>query len=400
MKIAKLFIPGSFEDAYIYRGQLIVLTEERSLRVYSLNTLIATIEKNIKGISPILTYLFLRNDWLGSEQFKMQSGNVGFRRAFLKSFELFPQPYLELSHGRLESQEETIDIDASVLLDMSIYNGRMYIGADTGFYHLDLDWDFDRPGVGFISQDPVKRLDARCLSSSAKYGAVNASCGDNGLFTFIDEFGSMGLSSSQETKTAERSVRTAWLNYDLINYADSISPTLLKSDHESVAGSRRFNQSRNLERERTVLTDIGHQRFDLSYLIGIVRADNGNNLDTNHIQYVYNSSSVMFVHTSTGNFYSLGLKTMSDMRPRISFTRTYKGPNVRILSARSSRVGLVIETDDRVLLFANSKWIPLVDSEVLSVRTFPSSRRFQNVAVVTNEEGVFLISMFDEESHK
>jgi hypothetical protein len=34
VKIAKLFFPGAYEDAYVYMGRLFILTEKRTILTY------------------------------------------------------------------------------------------------------------------------------------------------------------------------------------------------------------------------------------------------------------------------------------------------------------------------------------------------------------------------------
>jgi len=74
MKIAKLFFPGIYEDAYVYMGRLFILTEQRTILVYDLDKLVNSLEqdseKRVSGSLPIPTYMFSRNDWLSSSQFK------------------------------------------------------------------------------------------------------------------------------------------------------------------------------------------------------------------------------------------------------------------------------------------------------------------------------------------
>lgn len=111
---------------------------------------------------------------------------------------------------------------------------------------------------------------------------------------------------------------------------------------------------------------------------------------------------MIFIHTTDGHFYSLGMlhpeleESAGDIGEKVRFTKTYKGANVRILSVNSTGLGLVIETDNQVLLFAQNEWFHVFESEVLSVRTFPRSKRFRNIVIITNEEGIWIISLFDD----
>jgi len=392
MRIVKLFLPGRFEDAYLYMGRLLVLTEERTLREYNLDRITDFIDTGEQGYgygyAPIATTMFARNDWLASSQFKLLMQNNLLLQAFLAALDRFPQPFLDLANAAPAIIDVELRIPGHLLLDMTIYNKRLYVGADTGLYHVDLDWNTNVP---MTIHTPQRRMDARCISTSANYGAVTASCGNDGLFTILDDFGwSKRDTTPTPTETAKTSIRAGWMTYDLINYATPTQPLVFRTRHEPAR-----DDDRRAERDRTVLTNIGTERISLSFLFDRIQQDYG--IDRDAVQYTYNSNNMVFIHTWRGDFYFLGLKDIWGEEPSVRFTRTYKGEGTRILSAHWSKPGLVIETDERVLLFAHGEWHAIIESAVLSVRTFPKSRRFQNLVAVTTEDGVLLAGMFDEE---
>jgi len=118
--------------------------------------------------------------------------------------------------------------------------------------------------------------------------------------------------------------------------------------------------------------------------------------DANLVQYIFNSDKVVFIFTFDGHFFALDVKARKTGPPKLRFTHTYKGADTRILSAAPTKLGAVLETDDRVLHFANGDWTTLLNSPALSVRTFPQAKNFHNLISVTSEEGVYLIAVYDE----
>lgn len=386
MKIVKLFLPGKFEDAFVYMGRLLILTEDRALQIYSLDEIVQYLEEKIPAALPVPTLMFSRNDWLVSSLFGSLVKNRGTFEAILATFDSFPEPYFVLDEPRLILKEEQLRVSANVILDINIYNGRLYMGADTGFYHIDIQWD---QSDTIVAEKVEKRHDARCLNTSAKSGAVNASCGDAGLFTAIDDFQWFYRNKrhAEMTRLADKSLKTAWFNFDLMNYPTHITPFLLRSERRNISAQSGF------DREPQVLTELGKNRVYLDDLFGMMQ--DKYDFQPEMVQFTYNTNNVLFIHTTTGNFYSAGMY-LRDNVLNVRFTKTYKGANSRILSAHPCRVGTVIETDDRVWLFAHGKWILLFDTAVLSVRTFTRSRRFQNLVALTSEEGLFLIGLFDD----
>ncbi len=82
--------------------------------------------------------------------------------------------------------------------------------------------------------------------------------------------------------------------------------------------------------------------------------------------------------------------------PLLRFSHAYKGAGTRILSAATTKLGAVLETDNRVLHFANGEWTDVLDSPALSVRAFPNAKSFHNLIAVTAENGVYLVGLFDD----
>lgn len=386
MKTLKLFFPGRFEDAHLYMGRLILLTENRSIRVFSLERIVAKLEQQYSDIASIPTLMFLRNDYLASEQFKLLLRNHAMAESILAALNRFPQSYAEIKD--IQPDEFTLDLHSQILLDTVLYNSRLYIGADDGFFHIDLPFS---NSISEIRGKPQKRLDARCVRVLAGYGAVNASCGNAGLYTALDEFGS---GPKRISKTAERSLRATWLDHALINYPTYSAPELHRCSYEVPE-----YRSRPDDPDRKMITFIDPEAVDLAYLFESLIVKYG--ISREAIQYSFNSNKAVFVNTFDGQFYAIGLKHEGKTdRPTLeyakSYNRTQNHNNTRVLSSSPVRYGEVIETEDQVLLFADKQWSVLEDSEVLSVRTFRKSKRYQNVVAITKEDGVILVSLFDE----
>ena len=388
MRSFGLFLPGNFEDAYIYMGRLLILTAERSLRFYDIEKIVGGIEEQMPQFQPLFTYLFTRNDWLASTQFKSLLKNHEFLNTFLSIFhQASKEPYFEIKENPKHLQFEfELGIPANVLLDMAVYNQRLYFGADTGLYHLDAVMESEYVQV---PNAPVKRHDGRSMNTSAGYGSINVSCGNDGLFSGFDEFGWITKDGKRPlSRTAEKSVRTAWSGQDLINYLTATTPILLTGVHEK-------STSKGLETEKTVLTNIGAEKIDLDYLFEKIFAVEMEELAS--IRYIYNSNNVFFIYTTQGDLFTIGVgKRGQDIT--VQYTRVHKNEqaNTRILSMHPTNVGLVLETDDQILLFANGNFLPIINSSVLSVRTFMRSKRYKNIVAITREDGVLVTSFFEE----
>lgn len=389
MKAIKLFLPGAFEDAYLYKAHLLAITEERTLRAYSMDRLVDLLNGWFPDERPVHKLMFSRNDWLVGGPFGSLMNNRGVALGLLGAFARASKEAVTLDEAVLRGEERSLDIPATVLLDVMLYNDRMYVGADTGLY--DIDVSLKTKFQSSFSR-PTKRSDARCLRTSARYGTINASCGDDGLLAAVNDFGGI----AQETRprleqVADRSLRADWISHDLVNYSNYSTPVLLRNSYEKedLGGSTS---------ERTLITEMGREKLDLTYLLSEVR--NGYGVEQDAVQFSYNSNNTFFVHTIDGDFYSLSVRNAERHEPTVRFSRTHKGAGTRILSASHSKVGVVVETDSRVLLFSGGDWFPIDESEAISVRTFSNSRRYQNIVAITKEDGLLLAGLFDDEPHR
>ncbi len=397
MKTLKLFFPGHFEDAYIYNEKLLILTEKRTLLVYHLKHLLDTLESRFPDFAPVIAMMFANNNWKQDRLFKSFLKNQYIVDIIRRAFETFPQPYLEVHVADAMQTEEEIPITDTTLLDFLVYNGRLYVGATAGFYHLDIAWDGGRThgnGTTFIKGKPIKRLDARCISTSAGFGSIHASCGHEGFFAALDEFGWMRRDTYTMpafTKQDDaRSLRTTWTDYHLINYSSYENPLFLHNHYH------RLEKSLGMERERRVLTSVGEKTFPLGAFFDRIYEYDA--VHQSQIQYSYNTKNTFFVHTHDGQLYSLHMSFPMESEPKMRFTKAYKGNKSRIVSAHALASGLAIETDDRVFYFDfDGRWFPLDNTEAMEIRTFPRSERYQNITAITQEDGLLLVSVFDDE---
>jgi hypothetical protein len=387
MKTATLHIPGSFEDAYLYMGWLVVVTAERSFRVYSLDEIVAGISDRMPSSSYVADLMFRHNEWLTSAQFKSLTRTPSATQDIVAQFDMFPKPYQIPPAVKFE--EHDVHIGTNVMLDYFIYNRQIYLGSKDGLFSAFVDWDSDAP---VLPREFEKRLDARCVSITGRFGAIVASCGDDGLLWSAES----GYRSDEEQRpqwdrAEDKSVRARWLSNGIINYKTAIDPNLL--------GIRKGRTRARLSEDEgdLVVTAIGEERIPLQQnLLAEIKNHTPDVFDANLIQYIFNSDKVVFIFTYDGHFFALDVKGRRFGPPQLRFSHTYKGAGTRILSAATTKLGAVLETDHRVLHFANGDWTDVLDSAALSVRTFPNAKNFHNLIAVTTEEGVYLVGMFDD----
>src|SRR5438309_564424 len=119
MNIRRIFIPGQFQDVYLYRGWLIALTQYRTLRFLDLSSASENLSSFVVAASE-------RSIFRSSSEF--EHGLI--------------TPY---SHDERTLDTESIatpntwserdlKLDARVVLDLAVYKYHLYVGTDKGLF--------------------------------------------------------------------------------------------------------------------------------------------------------------------------------------------------------------------------------------------------------------------------
>lgn len=383
MKILRLFLPGSFEDAQLYMGHLVAFTTERDAQLVELEAVTSGLEAKYPAWEGVLTFAFARNDWLTGGVMAALTRNAGLAQALDAAVDQLARSELVLSDGDVDLQAlDGFQQNADVILDTVFYGSRLYLGTTAGLYDYDIDWQ------ALVVSGQRRRMDARCVSANAEYGAVNASCEAEGLFTGFDEFGwrhRVGAASGELTQTAPRSIRASWLGTDLVNYEGSASGALLHAsvDQVNVDGDTG-------ERARKVVTEFA-ESIDLpGTVVRELGAQRG--VPADDVQFVWNSSRAFFINTHAHGFFSAVRTTTTESGLKLTRHGAAEG---RVVAVHPFARGWVIETDFRAYVLTGGKLVELLDQEPLAVRTFAGSKRYKRLIAITVESGVHLISAID-----
>jgi hypothetical protein len=392
MKFASMRLPGKFEDAFLYMEKLITITENNSVCIYDMNRIVNKLQEDTNSIdAPNL--LFSRNDLI-EDHFRDRLNNSIDKENFLKDVEQINCESIEFGTNYTENVEWDLGIKDDIVLDINIYNRRLYISTHKGLYHIDIDWASEKPTpIG----SPIKRIDTKCIHTTAKYGTVNASCGSEGLFSFIDDFELGSKTTRKEKHIEEYSIRSGWFNkFDVVNYQANTHPSFFNSLKLNRNEQNNLNKEKNYENESFIIVDIEKTTFNINEFI--ISKNLRNRINFDDIQFVYNSSKSLFITTYDGNIFILGLeRNNSDFN--LSYDYKYDGINNLVSSIHTlgiNKAGIVIETDENILLFAHGKFIPIFNDEVISIRTFPNSKYYKNIISLTTSEEIRLISVLDE----
>jgi len=381
MKILRMFFPGTFEDAQVYMGHLALFTADRDVRFVELQRLASRLELRHPAWRGVMTMAFARNDWLRGQVVEALTNNRQIASTLNDALTDVADTELVVDADAIETEGlGRFTPDADLILDTAFYGSRLYLATNDGLFDYDIDWQLLRVDRS------RKRLDARCVSANAEYGAVNASCESDGLFTGYDEFGWRGHATNVDgaalVQTAPKSVRTSWLGTDLVNYEGPAEPELLVASVEEV------ERDEGTTYRTKVVTHFSTPTDNLAPLVADLKTQRG--ISRSSVQFVWNSSRAFFINTYDKGFFSAA----PTAKPGKSYNFTRHGTtDGRIVGVHRSGVGWILETDFRVYALSGGTLVELLDEEPLSVRTFEGSKRFRNLIAVTVENGVHLISV-------
>lgn len=361
----RLHIPGNFEDAFLYMGNLYAVTPEREIVRHSYEGVVHRLMQ--KGeLSLLSTPYLLRNDRLTREVADFVSEPSVHRAVTRVARE---RGNVIAPVVRWEGKEDFAAIVGSGdVLDMQIYRQRIYVGTTGGLVHADFESDGE-----WMFHQAVKRTDARCLAIKVQYGTLVASCGSDGILASPDDFGDIGApqSGQLDVQGVSPSLRSGWLGYSLINYSVGAVAESFRAHYQQVPGGR------------VVISDFQPRQE-------IIKKETD---DWAGVEFAFNDYTTFFTHS--GSTFRLHRRNWAGGRlGRVASESQGSLPSP--LSAHASRSGLVVETYDAVWLIREGRApAKLLDGEALAVRTFPASIWYQNIALVVNDEGIWILSPAD-----
>jgi hypothetical protein len=380
-------LPGAFEDAFLYMDRLLLLTQEWTIWILNLGALAAWIRNAVPEAAPLGEAIFTHNESLSV----ISDGLPNARAQYEALIDATENGRLVIDPAELHEAHYDLGINADVVLDWDIYNRRLYVGSNKGLDAVDFMFaEFAEP-ISALS----RRTDARIVSLNTRFWTVHASAGDEGLLSSFDDFSLLpGDNNHQLTQLETRSVRSSWFGDRLVNYkAHNLSPTVLNTQFG------RLPDPRNLEPGDEPKVATGATPSEgLTEQLDAALTEQG--ASRGEIEYVFNSGSAFFMKAGNAGVSTFSLSMEQDRLERV-VGRDYgrdgrtilKMVTAPVTALTRSQPGVLIEHEDNTQLFVGGDFINLFDRPALSVRTFPRSQWYQNVAVIVTEDEVALCSL-------
>lgn len=385
----RITIPGAFEDAFYYMGQLIAVTADRTLVAVDLER--ALYENFATRIPAIYQFYYLHNEWLDRQHVKLLLGIPEVDHGLWEAGQRYESLVIQPTWQTMDISGEAFNRGA--ILDLQAYNRRLYISTTEGLFDTDFSVDY-----GDLELDDVKkRTDARCMSTSVKYGTLVASCGSEGLFAAYDDFGAIGQDRPALQHAESTSSRANWFGYSLTNYTNATSLQFLSGQRQNAPTGRLSPDSGDLIASEIAITpaaeSYGHQRIPV--VVTSLEEDTRSSAllaeDAEGADFVANSFNYFFIHMPTSE-YRFYMRRHRSGRIVGSPTDESIGEVGEVLSTHTFHSGIVVESFDSVYLITSIGINRIYDGAALKVRTFPAGTYGVNVIAVIDEEGLNLIS--------
>lgn len=354
---------ATIEDAFIYRSSLYCWTFHRTLRVYAVADLEFAAGAQAGNSSDLLAYCLFHSRGLGANTRQSRASSAAWETGTADL-------YVQLDAENVPYYEIDINMEADSVLDMLIYYDRMYLATDGGLFALD----------GFDEQeDSGERLTARprikqaCYAASAGLGTVAASCGTQGLSLLLDVPGGVLADDAPARKVSDTSLRAEIGFGTVVNHQTRTDFEFLIGDVDRAGGS---SYLRDVHRGRTERSDVVRSAMQ--------------ELESDGQFALWDQSRMLLF--SSANAISVSVMRNNDERRlnKVREVSRYQNAVSRVVSA--ARVGrfFAVEDEDSVALVSPGNVRTISTGPAVSVRTYPSSRRYQRLTTATSASGLWL----------
>jgi hypothetical protein len=377
MRFVKTHIAGAYEDAYLYMGRVVLTTAKRTAISFPVRAIGETVARTTPELPFLSEALFRRNDWLESELFSALRSSSGIETVLNSGLDRLVGHPIEIDLPLVKSREQELPISTDVILSALFYSQALFISGSGGFFKIDCDWNEE----GYLTCETAhKRHDGKSLSATARLGAVNISCGSDGLFTEFDAFGRSDAKSSSLRRISDSSLRTTWMRGDLVNYRNSRTPELLRSEKASKDSS-----------SKPVVTDFSTHPIELNSIASNVRAGTAHEAVT----FSYFADNIGFQQLASSDCvtFEMSLPTKKGAVTRVKSTQRSPKVQGRIITAHRSAEGLVLRTSRGVYLMHGPHIETIHEGRVIAVRTFSDSKHYQNLISIVVEEGILFVAV-------
>lgn len=371
-------------DCYIYAGRLFLILQDGRLVCCSYDKLIGYLKDKYPELKPLISLAFQQCSYLYSDAAKAILCVKEVMDALHKVWN-YAAKTIDFSIDFQDIEREFTylgDMPSMPVLDIKMYNKHVYLGSRDGLYEFMFD------EIKSLNGPQLKKgFDEKVVHVDAKYDTVVLSAGNRGLF-------SGSVSDEAKTKIVEKelmdkSFRTAWSTYNIMNYDRGNEFTYLVNEVKRLELKERRRTRFDGQESYEILT-VGKEQIGMERLMEPFVKRQRINLDD--VIYCFNSYQSGYFLTKKGTLYRINLlsRDNDDYYYSSNVLREYPAikevKGERPVSASVLPNGCAIEYFDKVVLYQEKKSAVIENNPSITVRSFVNSYRYKNIVVATKEK--------------
>lgn len=375
LSIRRVLLRGPIEDAFVYRSTILCWTFGGAMLRVPVPAVERALERDFGEAGVAVSALLFHSGGLGAsaDQSEAWWRNIAYD-AEDSDFGL-----IEIDLSTVEHSEHRLGIEADDVLDMLAYADRLYLATDGGLFSNDLTSDFNS------NVEPAShRISVPTYAAAASYGSVAASCGEAGLRMLFDDFGWSGRTADHRAeRVSDYSVRAEYASGRLLNFRSHSEIELFRGDVVEASAPRSPNEARVIVGLEAV-DEAGDDLLD--------------RFDSADVDFVTSWLGKLLV-LAGGRVMSRTLRRRDDRLTAQGQVKTIGHYRGKPLSAVRVRDRLLVETSEELLALssdddeAGNGYQRVGTGPVVSLRAFPNSKRYRDMAIVTSEAGLNLIGV-------
>jgi len=389
MQLLRGTVPGQYLDGFLYRGHLYLLRRDSSLELVNWDELVSTrFPGPDNEIDPLAELVFVNNSLAHMDARMLRwSGYPELRQFFEKRL----QAYRDVDFS-IDDRAVRVDLGGRAVHSLELYFSHLWLAGESGVAVCQC-------GPGFKGRKPRSEL-SQVISGHA------FSATPERRFVWVAQRGATVGLPVEEIASNRVGVRfgSAWeLPFSALSVGWHWSdPTFASRDDLS---SRAFVRASWLEPNEETESRFRRDEEVTQHRRAAVRPDAGDAIFVNgrraYLEIELGDLAESRLFCSRERAVAQDSAGLTALDWQYDFSRSDLGvPEIRGQHGIPERVligtfGWVVEGDAGVSAYTRFGCIPLAQGEVVQVRTFPSSLRYENIVLIVLEDRIEIVSTLD-----
>lgn len=385
-------IPGLWEDAWLYRENLLVWDRRGRLYYVPIDALRNRVRHARDNHHAVLAeHLVFRSERKSSHEFQNLFAIPSVRREFFAPLTASTEVVVPIDIS--DFRQASIEATPGNLTDTVAYGNRLFTTSDAGVFETQFDSRYDEGS-------PLLQVHAAPATAIvAGNGQFAVSLGEVGLVSREVGFGDgdQWIDSAREgvlETLAPYSRTVARSSVHLVNYGESPVPDFIRATTHLERRSNGFTENIITEFGEPSSLDESLQRaIGPALTVDDVRAGEGFDVlgNANYRLLVQIGDEVSVLNMLATRDRALRVTPYRRIDVGYAIPRTLS----RTLSTQALRSGFLVEHVGGVHVLGDFGVVELADELVVQARTFPASRRYVDTVALVREDSLDLVGFVD-----